>query len=257
MTFPHFPAKHAEDALVRPARFLEFLRSIGKYPTIEVPEAVILCYQASLLEHVREHHPGTSGDGYLAGLLLPDDAGGRVGVYGGFGIGAPIAALRLEDLIAFGVRRVVSIGTAGSLQDDLAVGDLVVCERAIRDEGTSHHYLPPARHAHASVPLTIRLRAALDGAGREHRVGTTWTIDAPYRETIAEVRRYQAEGVATVEMEAAALFAVATCREIDLAAAFSISDSLAGLEWNPRFGSPETRDGLEALYRAALDALRS
>ena len=240
---------------MRPAGFHAFLREIGKHPTFEVPEAVILCYQASLLDHVREHHPGPSGDGYLAHMLLPEDAGGRVGVYGGFGVGAPVAAVRLEDLIAFGVRRVVSIGTAGSLQPDLGIGDLVVCEGAIRDEGTSHHYLPADEDARASVPLTGRLSAALDAHGRAHRSGTTWTTDAPYRETKAEVRHYQAEGVLTVEMEAAALFAVAACRGIDLAAAFSVSDTLADLTWTPRFGSPETREGLEALYRAALDTL--
>ena len=188
-------------------------------------------------------------------MLLPTDAGGRVGVYGGFGIGAPVAALQLEDLVAFGVRRVVSIGTAGSLQHDLAVGDLVVCERAIRDEGTSHHYLPAEAPARPSAALTARLSGTLDAQGRAHRLGATWTIDAPYRETIAEVLRYQAQGVLTVEMEAAALFAVAACRHVDLAAAFSISDTLADLMWTPRFGSPETRDGLEAIYRAALDAL--
>ena len=199
-------------------------------------------------------------------MLLPEDAEGRVGVYGGFGIGAPIAALQLEDLIAFGVRRVVSIGTAGSLQPDLEVGDLVVCERALRelfeslgDMGITPVFfdLPSDREALASPSLTNRLRAALDAQGRAHRVGVTWTTDAPYRETIAEVRSYQAEGVLTVEMEAAALFTVAACRDVQLAAAFSISDTLAELTWEPRFGSPETRSGLEALYCASLDALTS
>lgn len=255
MTFPNYPGKHREDALLRPARFHAYLREIGKHPTQEVPEAVILCFQASLLEHIREHHPGARGDGYLARMLLPEDASGRVGVYGGFGIGAPVSALQLEDLVAFGVRRFVSIGTAGSLQPDLGIGDLVVCESAIRDEGTSHHYLAPGDEARASARLTTSLRSALDTRGRTHRVGATWTTDAPYRETIAEVRHYQAQGVLTVEMEAAALFAVAGCRGVELAAAFSISDTLANLTWTPRFGSPETREGLEALYGAARDAL--
>jgi uridine phosphorylase len=218
---------------------------------------VIISYQARLLEHVREHHAGSSCDGYFAQMLLPDDAEGRVGFLAGFGIGAPCAAIRLEDLAAFGVRRVVSVGTAGSLQSDIGIGDIVVCDRAIRDEGVSHHYLPPARHATPSEALTHRLRSALDAAGRPYRVGTSWTIDAPYRETFAEVKHYQREGVLTVEMEAAALFAVAERRGIELAAMFTISDSLADLTWDPRFSSRETEAGLEALYLAALEALQS
>jgi len=253
--FPNHPEKQAEAALVRPEEYLAFLRRVGKHPTIPVPEVVILCFQTSLLEHVRRHHACASGDGYLKDLLIPEEAGGRVGFFGGFGVGAPIAVIRLEELIAFGVRRVVSVGTAGSLQPDLGVGDLVVCERAIRDEGTSHHYVPTAAHAHASESLTRHLCATLDAAGCAYRVGTTWTIDAPYRETVAEVRRYQAEGVATVEMEAAALFAVAAYRGIELAAMFSISDTLADLQWEPRFGSRPTNDGLETLYRVARDVL--
>ena len=56
----------------------------------------------------------------------------------------------MEELVALGCRRFVSIGTAGSLQPDLAVGDLLVCDRAIRDEGTSYHYQPAARYSYPS-----------------------------------------------------------------------------------------------------------
>ncbi len=255
MPYPRYPDKHAEEALVRPEIFLEFIRRSGRYPAFAVPEAVVLCYQASLVEHIREHHAVTMGDGYLAKMMLPAAAGGRVGVVGGFGIGAPIAAAFLEELIAFGVRRVVSIGSAGSLQPGLGIGDLVVCERAIRDEGVSHHYLPAGVYAQPSERLTQALADALQEGERTCRRGTTWTIDAPYRETVAEVRHYQSEGVCTVEMEAAALFAVATRRGIDLAAGFAVSDSLAGLAWEPHFGSAATRAGLESLYGAALRAL--
>ncbi len=98
----------------------------------------------------------------------------------------------------------VSVGTAGSLQRDLDIGDLVLCEAAIRDEGVSHHYLPPAKLATAAAPLNAALGAAMKQAGLRFRAGTSWTIDTPYRETVAEARQYQAEGVLCVEMEAAA-----------------------------------------------------
>ena len=87
------------------------------------------------------------------------------------------------------------------------------------------------------------------------RTGNSWTIDTPYRETIDEVRHYQAEGVLCVEMEAAALFAVAEVRGLQLASAFVISDSLAELTWSSHFGSPEVASDLIELYQAAVAAL--
>ena len=106
---------------------------------------------------------------------------------------------------------------------------MVLCEAAIKDEGVSHHYLPPGRLATAPAGLTAVLGAAMTQAGLAFRTGTSWTIDTPYRETIDEVRHYQAEGVLCVEMEAAGLFAVAEVRGLQLASAFVISDSLAEL----------------------------
>jgi purine-nucleoside phosphorylase len=90
-----------------------------------------------------------------------------------------------------------------------------------------------------------------------YRLGTSWTIDAPYRETIAEIRHYGREGVLTVEMEASALFAVAACRGVEMGAVFTISDSLAGPEWEPHFASEAVAQGLQALYETAVEGLAS
>jgi purine-nucleoside phosphorylase len=86
-------------------------------------------------------------------------------------------------------------------------------------------------------------------------VGTAWTTDAPYRETIAELRAYSAEGVAVVEMEAATVFAVASYRGVDAAAMFAVSDCLAEHEWRPDFGSRDLSDSLAAMVEAAVNAL--
>ncbi|HEX3960419.1 MAG TPA: hypothetical protein VHZ03_27910 [Trebonia sp.] len=87
-------------------------------------------------------------------------------------------------------------------------GEMVVCTGAIRDEGVSHHYAPAEKFAWPSGTLTRRLAQALAAGGTAPHSGLAWTIDAPYRETMAEARSYQAEGVVCVEMEAAALFTV-------------------------------------------------
>ena len=92
----------------------------------------------------------------------------------------------------------------------------MVCEKAIRDEGTSHHYLKPSKYAYASKDMTQKIKNSLDKFKQKYFVGTSWTIDAPYRETVAEATQYQKEGVATVEMEASALFAVSQYRNVEL-----------------------------------------
>ena len=150
----------------------------------------------------------------------------------------------------------MGVGTAGALRPDLGTGAVVVCDRAVGDEGVSHHYLPPARWTEPSATLSGRLRACLDEAGCSPVTGSTWTIDAPFRETVAEARHYADEGVAVVDMEAAALFAVAAVRGVDVASAFAVSDSLANGEWTPQFGHPQVATSLACMVPAAIAALR-
>ncbi len=106
-----------------------------------------------------------------------------------------------------------------------------------------------------SPTLTTRLRSELDQAGLEPAIGSAWTIDAPFRETVVEARHYADEGVAVVEMEAAALFTVAEVRGVEVAAAFAISDSLADGEWVPQFGHPRLAERLTRMIPAAVRAL--
>jgi uridine phosphorylase len=253
-SYPNFTGKHAGEALFTAAELIAYLRRVGVRGDEPAPAGVILCYQPSLHDHVlrAEGLDGKTPQGLP--VALPS-TGGRVGLLGKFGIGAPAAAVELEQLAALGTSAVVSVGTAGSLQRDLAPGDLILCEAAIRDEGVSHHYLPPARLARAPAPMTAALGAAMTEAGLTFRTGISWTIDTPYRETVAEARHYQAEGVLCVEMEAAALFAVAQVRGLSLASAFVISDSLAEEVWSPRFGDPAVQGGLVRVYQAAVAAL--
>jgi uridine phosphorylase len=258
-TYPNYAGKHAEEAMFTPADFAAYLRRVGALGDYDPPEGIVLCYQRSLLDHVlaaegldRSHRQGA-----LHSMRRLPSSQGRIGIVGRFGIGAPAAAAALEELAALGTKRFVSIGTAGSLQRDLHVGDVVLCTDAIRDEGVSHHYLPPAKLASASAGLTSALKAALDEVPVDYHSGTSWTIDTPYRETVAEARHYQAEAVLCVEMEAAALFAVGEFRDVQVASAFAISDSLAELVWDPQFHGPEVQASLVELYQAAVRTLEA
>ena len=162
-------------------------------------------------------------------------------------IGAPAAAIAVEELSARGAELFIGVGTVGAIDERLAVGDLVVCSAALRDEGTSYHYAPPEPFAVPDPGLTARLRAALPGAV----YGPSWTTDAPYRETAEEVAKYRAEGIVSVEMEASCLFTVASAVGAATAAAFVVSDVLHGEQWAPHFGSTDILSGLWALFEAA------
>lgn len=249
MAFPNFAGKHAHDALFNPRDFIDYMQRQQILPVIQMPQSIIFCYQRDLLRHILTHEETEHIKGLPNQLHSLKETEGKVAIYGGFGIGGPAAASSLEAFIALGVRTFVSIGIAGTLQPTLHIGDTVVCTSALRDEGVSHHYLEPARYAYPSEELTARLAQSLEQQGHSPVSGSTWTIDTPYRETVAEARHYQQEGILTVEMEAAALFAVAQYREVDMAAAFVISDSLAELVWNPQFEAEIVLNNLVKLYQ--------
>ena len=172
------------------------------------------------------------------------------------GIGAPGVSMILELLIELGVKRFINVGIAGGLQKSSHIGDVVVCTSAIRDEGVSYHYMEdPSAPALPSENLTTELRRTLARDGIPHTQGPTWTTDAFFRETIGEIQHYQQEGVVTVEMEAAALFAISTLRGVDMASGFVISDSMADLVWHPQILAQETHERLFRLYQAARATL--
>jgi uridine phosphorylase len=258
-TYPNLPGKHALEALFHPHDNVAYARQGGTFEGYQAPEGIIICYQRSVLEHSRstEDFANTPSVPLHRGLYTLPSTDHRVGVLGGFGFGAPVATLLMEDFIALGTRKFVSIGTAGGLQSDRRVGDIILCDRAIRDEGVSHHYVAPGKYASASAEITKQLADTFVGRGLVYRTGCAWTIDTPYRETLEEIRQYRREGVECVEMEAAALFSVAACRSVEVASAFVISDLLVDGVWEPQMRSEETAAGLRTLYDAAVTALVS
>lgn len=150
------------------------------------------------------------------------------------GVGAPMAAGLLEEVIAFGCRKFIVCGGCGVLAKDIAVGHLVVVSAAVRDEGVSYHYLPPARVISAGEAGVNALVHVLEQRKLPYRIGKTWTTDAPYRETVSKIARRREEGCITVEMESAALMAVAQFRKVMLGQILYGGDDLSGTEWDNR-----------------------
>lgn len=248
MPYPNSPEKHDWEALVTPGASIEYFRD----DTELVPESVVLCFHDGLCEHVSNEYEvepfDSEGEGYV--LAATDE---RVGLVRVPGVGAPVTALVMEKLIAKGAKRFISVGHVGSLQPDVALGDFVIANRALRDEGTSHHYVEPTRFIDASSGLCERLEAALDAAGTAYRIGPTWTTDAIYRETVPEIERYREDGILTVDMEAAAIFSIGERRGVEAGALFTISDHLDPTGWEPRFA--ETQEHLERAFEIAVGAL--
>lgn len=172
------------------------------------------------------------------------------------GVGAPIAAGLLEEAIAFGCTTFVACGGCGVLEKDIAAGRLIVVSAAVRDEGVSYHYLPPARQVKADAAALAAIRAVLEEQGLPYLVGKSWTTDAPYRETAVKIARRREEGCLTVEMEAASLMAVAQFRGVSFGQILYAGDDLSGREWDNRDWQSRT-DVREALFWAAADAALS
>jgi uridine phosphorylase len=150
------------------------------------------------------------------------------------GVGAPLAAIHLEIAIASGGRAVVACGGAGAVRPGLALGHVVVPTAALRDEGTSFHYLPPSRLVTLDAGAAEALVGVLRRHDRPHTTGLTWTTDGVYRETAGRIRDRQAEGCLTVEMETAALAAVAAFRGVPFGQYLYAGDDVSGPEWDHR-----------------------
>ena len=255
MSFMMSERKYDDKAVIEPARVIEERKKIGLHPSCPVPAGAIMCYDTAVWQWVSSGPGYIECDGWLKGAYLVPYKDSRILVLKVPGFGAPTAVMTLEELIAFGIKRFVNLGTAGGLQQSMSIGDIVVCDRAIRDEGTSAHYLPVEEYAFPCPELTENLYAAFERKDIQYRKGSSWTTDAPYRETAEELRQYCADGVATVEMEASALFAVGAYRGVSVSAVFVISDILSEKDWNQGYQSEEKLEGLKKIFEVALETI--
>jgi uridine phosphorylase len=172
-------------------------------------------------------------------------------------IGAPYAAIVLETLIAWGVRKILFLGWCGSISAKAKIGDIIVPTSAIIDEGTSGHYKEDDnRTSFPSELMVAKLRAALDQKCLKYHHGPVWSTDAIYRETRDKVENYQRQDVIGVEMEISALFTVARFRKVDMGAMVVVSDELASFKWRPGFKMNEFKDGREAACTVIRDICR-
>jgi uridine phosphorylase len=168
-------------------------------------------------------------------------------------IGGPYAVLVAEQLAASGARLIVGLTSAGRVRPDLRIPSLVLATSAVRDEGTSYHYIAPRRAIDAPaevLPYVHRELARLDTPVYE---GLVWTTDAPYRETQRQIEHHASGGVLAVEMQAASLFAFSAARSVPVAVVAHVSNAIdhAGEPFD-RGPAIESDRLLHAICRAGL-----
>ena len=193
----------------------------------DAPAAAVACFLPEAVTRVfpdaRElvHLPS------LRPLWEVEPLGCRLGIFYP-GQGAALAATTLERVLAGGARAVVACGGAGTVGGRLAPGQVVVIDAAVRHEGTSYHYLPPGREVRTSEAVITTLESVAAERGTAVVRGKAWTTDGVFRETAEKVRRRAAEGCVVVDMEAAALLAVAEFRKVRLGVYLAAGDDIAG-----------------------------
>ena len=205
---------------------------------IDMPERAVVCFFQDVIATLLRDHKARllynlASEIGLHPIYEVTLRGMRLAVFHP-GVGAPLAAGLLEEVIALGGRKFIACGGCGVLDSAIALGHVLVPHAAVRDEGTSYHYLPPAREVEASPRAVAAIEQALEAAGTEYLKTKTWTTDALYRETPDKVKRRRAEGCLTVEMEAAAFFAVARFRNVEFGQILYGGDDVGGEVWDGR-----------------------
>ena len=224
---------HAEPAVFTPANLLREARrqkglSVGKVPRICVldPDGDIVEF---LLETGRAE-PNPYWACYHTRMYDFVLDGVQYGIVGG-AVGAPFAVLVAEEMFASGCEFLVSVTSAGQISPAGPPPYFILIERALRDEGTSYHYTPPAAYSELHAGLGELLRDAFyDAAVPEVHRGASWTTDAPFRETAREVKRHRSAGILAVEMEAAALYAFAEATGKPVVCFAHVTNQMASVE---------------------------
>lgn len=189
-------------------------------------------------------------------VQVPASQGSEPFFVAGPAVGAPMAVLTLEKLIALGCRHLIVYGWCGSLTRQLAGGSILLPVGAVSEEGTSPHY-PIDEPAESSTLLRKRLAAVLEQYPLNITEGVVWTTDAPYRERRPRVEALANEGVLAVEMEFNALATVACFRKIELAAVLLVSDELWGKQWRPLFRQKIFKKTSRTVLQALIECCRS
>ncbi len=242
------PSAFTPESLLREARRQ---KSTSIQP---VPDVCLLDPDGDIVRRLKAEGRARRHDGwvcYHTDLYVFEEGGLTLGVVG-CAVGSSFAVLVAEELFASGCRLLISVTSSGQIMPMQAPPYFIMIDRALRDEGTSYHYLPPATYSHAPEALIGVLEDAFDDLGVPVLRGATWTTDAPFRETDDAIETMRQRGLLAVEMEAAALYAFARARGKRVVCFAHVTNRLGRFEGDFEKGHADgTTDALQIVVKAA------
>jgi uridine phosphorylase len=236
-----------EPSVFTASRLMDEVRRARSIPDGAVPPLCILEFDGDLTDWLAEQglaRPFPSWPCFHTTMYAFEAEGVSCGIVPRT-IGGPYAVLVAEQLAAAGAKLIIGLTSAGRVSAELPVPCVVVATAAIRDEGTSFHYLPAGREAPCPAPIVPLLERELAEAGFPVRRGKVWTTDAPYRETNTQLQEWAKEGVLAVEMQAASLFAFGAARGVAVGTVAMVSNAVD--HEGEQFDTGSQMDGLRIL----------
>jgi uridine phosphorylase len=247
------PSAFTPESLLREARRQKRIADFG------IPEICILDPDGDIVRSLLAHGEARLEPGwacYHTQLYRFSRGGTTFGIVG-CAVGASYAVLIAEEMFASGCKLLISVTSSGQIVPVRSPPYFIVIERALRDEGTSYHYMAPSDYSHADAGLI----AALDGAFSAFAVpvltGATWTTDAPFRETQPAIGAMVERNLMAVEMEAAALYAFAQVRQKAVVCFAHVTNQMGRVDGDFEKGEADGSHDALQLIASAADRLRS
>lgn len=251
----HYP----EPSVFNPENLLRESRRQNNIPKCEVPKICVLDPDGDLADWLKKEGKASKDKCwacYHSELYTFELSGTKIGVIP-FAVGASYAVLVAEQLFVSGCELLISITSAGIISEKLVEKKFALITEALRDEGTSYHYLPPEEPSSISENLLKQLRLETENGDSSFFEAKSWTTDAPYRETQSAIVSMKKEDVVCVEMEASALYAFARALEKKVICFAHLTNTMAqsegDFEKGEEFGSLDTVN----LISEVLEIMRS
>lgn len=229
-----FFGKPNDKAVINPIDYIEHMKKIRRLNYIKFPKYCILCFFKKLYKEIKKKYKPKI-------IKYHEEYPIYIFKYKGIDIafvypliGASSAGSVLEEMIALGGKYFIFLGGVGTIAPEIKRGEIIVPVKAIRDEGTSFHYQKPSKYSYPSKLILKFIKERLKQKNISFYKGTTWTTDAPYRETRRKILKFYKEGTLCVEMEASALFSIGKFRKVKVAGLFIAGDCVTGESWDPR-----------------------
>jgi len=229
---------------------IEHKKMQGEFEGFIPPSVILICYQKSTLKYFLETRKDIQKSDYVEGLYLVND--GRVAILGGFGIGAPALACKVEQLIALGSSKFIAVGTAGTLESKFTIGQTLIATKAYANDGVSEHYLNGQEFAFCHPDLCDAWKAFEQEKGLHSQEAISWTFSAIFKETPKALNQALNKGCDVVEMEIATLYELGTDKNVQTLTLLVVSDDVKVSGWNPQFKSDLLKINLHNLADRAL-----